>query len=316
VRPGRVVVASLVVACATYVCLAALYPEQRVRDHPYFDAPGTWVVAHRGGMALAPENTAEAFRRALALGADVLEMDLRFTGDGEIVLMHDETVDRTTDGTGRVADMHLAEIRQLDAGYRFVDGKGRFAFRGSGIGVPSFPQILERFADTRLNVEMKGFTDDQARALCGVLRLHDATARVLVSAFAHAPMAAFREACPEVATGATRREAIAFYSLFRVGLDHLFRSPALTMQLPLRLRGRRIITLSLLEVAGASNRPIQVWTVNDEADMERLLEMGVQAIITDRPDRLAGLMGRTRPGRWGEESPGEVLALTPPRPRS
>jgi glycerophosphoryl diester phosphodiesterase len=277
------------------VYLAVFHRPQRVLDHPYFDTPGTWIVAHRGGLALAPENTEEAFRQALALGADVLEMDLRFTADGEIVLMHDETVDRTTDGTGRVADMRLAEIRHLDAGFRFADGEGRHSFRGSGIGVPSFPEILQRFPDIRLNVEMKEFTPDQARALCAVLRLYDATDRVLVSAFDRAPMVAFRAACPEVATGATRREAIAFYSLFRVGLGRLFRSPALTMQLPLRFRGRRVITQPLLEAAGASNRPVQVWTVNDVGEMERLLEMGVQAILTDRPDRLAALMGRARP---------------------
>ncbi len=137
---------------------------------------------------------------------------------------------------------------------------------------------------------MKGFTSDRARDLCALLRRHRALDRVLVSAFAHAPVAAFREACPEVATGATRREVIAFYFLNRLGLGRLFRSPAATLQVPPRYRGRAVVTPTFLEASRRSNRPVQAWTVNDEAEMARLLDMGVQAIITDRPDRLLALL--------------------------
>jgi glycerophosphoryl diester phosphodiesterase len=245
-------------------------------------------------MALAPENTLEAFGRATALGVDVLEGDLRFTADGEIVLMHDATVDRTTDGQGRVAELTLAELQALDAGYRFENDAGRFPFRSTGLNVPTFTKVLRQFSDIRFNVEMKDFTPRQARTLCTVLEEHGAGDRVLVSAFPRDSMAAFREACPDVATGATRREAIAFYYLNRVGLGRLFRSPAATMQLPRRHRGRTVLTPRLLAAAREGNRPVQVWTVNDEAEMKRLLEMDVQAILTDRPDRLLALMGRER----------------------
>jgi glycerophosphoryl diester phosphodiesterase len=285
----------LVVLGGVYVYLAVFHPRHRVPDHPYFNAPGPWVVAHRGGMALAPENTLEVFVRAKALGVDVLEMDLRFSADGEIVLMHDATVDRTTNGQGRVADLTLAELQTLDAGYRFADDSGHFPFRGRGLTVPSFPEVLRRLPSIRLNVEMKDFTPAQARALCELLDQHHAADRVLVSAFPRASMAAFRQACPGVATGATRREAIAFYYLNRVRLGRLFRSPAVTMQLPPRFRGRTVITPGLLAAAREGNRPVQVWTVNDEADMRRLLALDVQAILTDRPDRLLALMGRERP---------------------
>jgi glycerophosphoryl diester phosphodiesterase len=250
-------------------------------------------VAHRGGAALAPENTVAAFQQAKALGVDVLEMDLRFTADGAVVLMHDAPVDRTTDGTGRVDEMTFARLQRLDAGYHFVDESGAHSFRGIGLTVPSFREVLLRFSDMRLNVEMKEFSPDQARHLCALLRRHDTLERVLVSAFPHPPMAAFREACPEVATGATRREVIAFYFLNRLGLGSLFRSSAVTLQPPLRFRGREIVTPGVLHGARASHRPVQVWTVNDEADLKRLLEMDVQAILTDRPDRLLALMGRT-----------------------
>jgi glycerophosphoryl diester phosphodiesterase len=284
-----------VVLGGAYVYLATFRRPQRAPDRPYFDAPRPWVVAHRGGTDLAPENTMEAFRRAEALGVDVLEMDLRVTADGALVVIHDSTVDRTTNGHGLVAELSLAQLQALDAGYRFLDDSGGHPFRGIGLTVPSFPSVLRQFPGIRLNVEMKGFTLEQARGLCGLLRQSDAVDRVLVSGFAHAPMTAFREACPEVATGATRREAIVFYYLNRVRLGRLFRSPAAAMQLPLTFRGRGVITPRLLEAARESNRPVQVWTVNDEDTMTRLLSLDVQAILTDRPSLLLALMGRVRP---------------------
>jgi glycerophosphoryl diester phosphodiesterase len=289
-----VILGVLVVVGAACVYVGALHPRQRVPDHPYFAAPGPWVVAHRGGAALAPENTLEAFSRALAMGADVLEIDLRVSADGAFVLMHDATAERTTSGKGRVKEMSLAELQALDAGYRFVDESGGYPFRGAGLTVPTLEGVLRRFPEARLNVEMKEFTSDQARDLCTLLRHHHALDRVLVSAFPYPPVAAFRESCPEVATGATRREVVAFYVLNRLGLGRLFRSPAVTLQVPPRYRGRAVVTPAFLEVARESNRRVQTWTVNDEAEMKRLLEMGVQAIVTDRPDRLHALLERRR----------------------
>jgi glycerophosphoryl diester phosphodiesterase len=283
----------LVVLGGTYVYLAAFHPPQRAPEHPYFDAPDPWVVAHRGGAALAPENTMAAFENAVNLEVDVLEMDLRVTADGLVVLMHDDTVDRTTDGMGRVAGMTLADLQELDAGYRFTDDSGAHPFRGAGLAVPTLRDVSATFPDIRLNVEMKEFTPEQAKHLCALLRELDALDRVLVSSFPHAPMNAFREACPEVATGATRREVSAFYLLGRARLGSLFRSPAATLQPPLRYRGRDVVTPAFLDAARESRRPVQVWTVNDEADMKRLLEMDVQAILTDHPDRLLALMGRS-----------------------
>jgi glycerophosphoryl diester phosphodiesterase len=301
-RPSRALLGGLVVLGGAYVYLAALHRPQRAPDRPYFDAPSRpWVVAHRGGSALAPENTTEAFRRAVALGVDALEMDLRVAADGAFVVIHDSAVDRTTDGHGLVAEMRLAQLQALDAGYRFRDDAGVYPFRGTGLTVPSFEGVLRQFPDIRLDVEMKDFTIEQARRLCGVLRQFGAVDRVLVSAFAQAPMTAFREACPEVATGATRREVIVFYGLGKVGLASIFRSPAAAMQLPLRFRGRDVITPRLLEAARDSNRPVQVWTVDDEDAMRRFLGMDVQAILTDRPSRLLALMGRSRRPTSGPE---------------
>lgn len=275
-----------------YLYFATLHPHEEVPDHVFFDAPGPWAIAHQGGRGLWPENTLYAFEKAESLGADVLEMDLRVTADGEIVVMHDPTVDRTTDGSGRVDELTLAELRELDAGYRFDDGSGAFPFRGRGLAVPTLENVLERFDRSRLIVEMKDFTPDAAARLCRILEVHDATNRVLVASFGHDPMRAFREACPRVATSATLREGLLLYQLHRLHLARLYRSPAVALQIPESFRGRRVVDRPLLELADAYNVKIQVWTVNDEADMKRLLSLGVHAIMTDYPDRLLRQLGR------------------------
>ena len=239
------------------------------------------------------------------MGVDALEMDLRVSADGVFVLMHDDAVERTTNRTGRVVEMSVAELQALDAGFRFADNSGNLPFRDAGLTVPRLEEVLRQMPEARINLEMKEFIPEQARGLCTVLRRHHALEQVLVSAFDHAPMAAFREACPEVATGATRREVIAFYALNRLGLGRLFRSPAVTLQVPFRYRGRAIVTPWLLETSRRSNRRVQVWTVNDETEMEHLLELGVQAIMTDRPDWLLALLGRPPArGRCGRPASG------------
>lgn len=291
-RLARVLTGTLGLLALAYGYAACLHPLERRPAHPYFDRSGPWVVAHRGGMDLAPENTLLAFERAEALGVDVLEMDLRFTSDGTIVLMHDATVDRTTDGRGRIDGMTVEELQGLDAGYRFEPAPGVFPFRGRDITVPSFAHVLMRFPTSLFNVEMKDFAGEEARTLCGVIRDFAAENRILISAFGQESMDAFREACPEVATGATRREAITLDLLRRLHLTSLFRSPATTLQVPPTFRGREVATPELLELARASNRPVQVWTVNEEAEMKTHLDRGVQAILTDRPDRLLSLLGR------------------------
>jgi glycerophosphoryl diester phosphodiesterase len=276
-----------------YTYFATLHPRQRVPDHPFFRKPGPWAIAHRGGRGLWPENTVVAFEKAHALGVDVIEMDLRVTADGVIVVMHDARVDRTTNGTGRVDQMELSAVRKFDAGYRFKDTEGRFAFRGQGLVVPTFEEILTRFPKSRLNIEMKQFTERQAVALCSLLQSRSSSERFLVASFDQAPMSAFRRACPTVATSATTREALAMYILPRLYLGSLYRGPATALQVPPVLRGREIIGPRLIEASRSWNVQVEVWTVNEEGDMKRLLQIGVQGILTDYPDRLLRLLGRS-----------------------
>ena len=288
----RWVLRTLAVLAVLYLYFATLHPHEEVPDHVFFNPPGPWAIAHQGGRGIWPENTLYAFEKALALGVDVLEMDLRATSDGVIVVMHDDTVDRTTNGSGRVDSLTLAEVRELDAGYRFEDASGQFAFRGQGLIVPMLEEVLSRFGKARLNLEMKEFTPDLAVTFCRLLEESGATDGVLVASFGHDAMSAFRQACPSVATSATLREGLILYQLSRMHLASLYRSPAVALQIPEALGERELLEPQLLELASAFNVKVQVWTVNEESDMKRLLDMGVQGILTDYPDRLLRLMAR------------------------
>jgi len=280
---------------ALYLYFAFIHSRVKVDSHPFFAGERTLAIAHQGGRGLWPENTLLAFERALDLGVDVLEMDLRGTSDGHIVVYHDASVERTTEGAGLVRELTLEEVRKLDAGYRFaVEANGNVShpYRGQGLVVPTLLEILGRLPESRLNLEMKEFDPELARTLCTTLRKKGFAKRVLVASFDHEPMVAFRGACPEIATSATLREGLVFYQLDRLGLGSLYRSPAVAFEFPEYFGEIHVIRPSFLEAARSFNVRVQVWTVNEDKDLARMLAMGVDGIVTDYPDRLLRLMGR------------------------
>lgn len=269
--------------------------------HPYF-AGAPLLIAHRGGSALAPENTLEAFRRALEWWrADLLEIDVQPTADGEAVVLHDATVDRTTDGTGPVAELRLAELRRLDAGYRFTPDGGRtFPLRGKGIGIATLEETLRAFPDARVNVEIK-----DARAQRSVREtVHDlrAARRVLIAAGRRADRSLFRD--HPGPTSASAEEMKSFYLLHLARAGRFWRPRTDAFQMPERYAGRQVLTPRFLRELHARNLAVHVWTVNDEADMRRLLALGVDGIVTDRPDVLARVL---------HEACGRPLPPGPPR---
>jgi glycerophosphoryl diester phosphodiesterase len=194
-----------------------------------------------------------------------------------------------------VRELTLEGIRSLDAGYRFAveaEGVDSHPYRGRGLAVPTLVEVLRRLPETRLNLEMKEFDPALARGLCALLRNNGPVGRFLVASFEHEPMVAFRDACPEVATSATLREGLIFYQLDRLRLSSLYRSPAVAFQFPEYFGEIHVVRPSFLETAREFNVRVQVWTVNDDKDLARMLAMGVDGIVTDYPDRLLRLMGR------------------------
>lgn len=249
------------------------------------------MVAHRGGARLAPENTMVAFERAVDdFGADMLEMDVRLSRDGEVVVHHDPTVDRTTEGTGRVDDLPWSELRELDAGARFEDLDGRRSFAGRGVRIPRFEEVLLRFPTTRLNVEAK--TRSVAGPLVDLVKRHGAEHRVLLAA-EHERNRSHAIGMWEGPLGASRRQIL--HLLLTSRMPFLPLTPGIdALQIPdmhrIAGRVRRIASPRLIAEAHRRNIAVHVFTIDDAATMHRLLEWGVDAIQTDRPDRLARML--------------------------
>ena len=247
------------------------------------------VYAHRGGAALRPENTLEAFDHGLSFGADGLEFDVHLSRDGVVVVHHDATLDRTTNGRGPIARYTAAELGQLDAGYWFQprsDGgapPGEFPFRGRGIGVPTLRTVLCRYAQARLIIELKVDDPELARRTIDEIRAADAVDRVALGAFAGGVLKAARKYQPGIRTGAGREETR--WALYRSWLAWpIGRSRYAEFQVPERSGATVIVTPRFVAHAHRAGLPVKVWTVDDEADMRRLLTWGVDALISDRPD--------------------------------
>ncbi len=269
------------------VALVRRRAARAVGRHPVL-AGAPLLIAHRGGSGLAPENTLPAFRRAVdAWAADMIELDVRATADGHCVVLHDPTVDRTTDGSGAVAEMTLEELRRLDAGYRFSPDGGRtFPFRGREIRVPTVGEVLEAVPDTRLTVEVK--TAAAQRPLFEAIRRAGAEHRVIAAAEADAARTEFgRYPGP---TSASANELRRLQLLHRLHLGVLWSARPDVAQMPEFWRGRRILTPAFVRELHDHGVDVHVWTVNEPDDMHRLLDWGVDGLVTDRPDLLADIL--------------------------
>jgi glycerophosphoryl diester phosphodiesterase len=265
-------------------------------DHPYLDNHRFWVLAHRGGRSLGPENTLYTFRRAADIGVDVIELDTRLTRDRHIVVLHDSTVNRTTDGSGRVQDLTLEQLKQLDAAYRWSpDGDARFPLRGKGIAVPTLQEVFAALPYHRINIEMKSGNGYPVKDLCRLIKAADREKRVMVASFKDDLLKDFRVACPGVATSAGGGETRAFFGLNTIGLSRIYRPDAQAFQVPERYGKVNVINRSFIAAAHERNMKVHVWTVNDTASMQRLIQLQVDGIVTDYPDRLLGLLQRGQP---------------------
>ncbi|MEM8498230.1 MAG: glycerophosphodiester phosphodiesterase [Pseudomonadota bacterium] len=268
--------------------------KQVLPAHSYFDRERPLVIAHRGGAGLRPENTLMAFRHAARLGVDVLEMDVRQTIDGRLVLMHDETVDRTTDGSGAVADMSYLQLANLDAAYHWVPHQQSIEgsippYRGEGIYPPTLEEVLQEFPDYRLNIELKEKGEALAEASCDLLKRANAQQRVLIASEHAATIRAFRSACPKIPTATSYSETVGFIVNQTVGLLGFYHPRAHALEIPTSSQGIPLLTRARVEDAAAQGMHVLPWTINEQQEMRRILEMGVTGIITDYPDRMLQL---------------------------
>lgn len=277
--------------------LLFLFPLSSKTNHAYFEeSDGPLVIAHRGGKALAPENTLEAFRNSAELGVDVLEYDVHITADGELVVIHDETVDRTTNGSGFVNNMTLSEIKKLDAGFHFEDENGDHIFRASGVEVPTVYEVFSEFSEHKHLIELKDtnepvFYDALIDEMWKLIEHYDMKDNVLIASFDHDINLQFEEVSNgEVAIGAGEEETRQFVTLHKAFLNALYQPKATAFQLPTEQEGFDLADWKLIR--GANNRGMHVyyWTINEEDTMKSLIELGANGIMTDDPRLLIDIL--------------------------
>lgn len=266
-------------------------------EFPALRGPRPLTFAHRGGAGLWPENTLQAFRGALALGCSHLETDLRMTRDGELVLFHDARLERTTNGSGELGAHTLAELQRLDAGHHFTpDGKS-FPWRGRGLRIPTFAELVSEAPGVCFNVEIKERARDLPRALVDFIERHGLAERIIVAAERHQLGCDFRRLSGGlIPTSASRRQCLEFWFASRLRLTGAVSFPYQALQIPVRAGSVTLVTPRLLDAAHRAGLAVHVWTIDDPIEMRRLLDLGVDGLMSDYPDRLRGVVvERSRP---------------------
>lgn len=261
------------------------------------------LIAHRGGSLEAPENTLRAFRHAVEVGCDMLELDLRTTADGAVVVLHDAEVDRVTDGCGPIAALDLAEVRALDAAHWFAPGRGAdptagaFPLRGGGgdLRIPTLEEVLRHVPGVPLTMDLKVGPPEAPEvpaAVAALLRAHRRVGDVIVGSFDQVRLDAFRALAPEIPTSATQDEVVRVWSGEPVPAG----ARIAALQVPAAYGSLEVVTPELVARAHAGGAEVHVWTVDEPAEMRRLGGLGVDGIISDRPRVLVEVLG---PGSGG-----------------
>jgi glycerophosphoryl diester phosphodiesterase len=249
------------------------------RRHPYLDHDGPIAFAHRGGGLEAPENSAAAFARAVDLGYRYIETDVQLTADGRLIVFHDPMLDRLTDGQGRVDALPWSAVSQA-----------RIAGREP---IPLLEEVLERWPDLRLNIDPK--SDRAAQSLSETLRRHRALHRVCVGSFSGTRLARLRrDLGPDLCSSAGPAQVARVWLAAR-GLP-LGKPASDCLQVPVRHLGMPVVTPAFIRAAHHQGLLVHVWTVDEAVEMDRLLDMGVDGLISDRPSLLRDVMRRR--GQW------------------
>jgi glycerophosphoryl diester phosphodiesterase len=262
-------------------------------EHPYFDVPRPTVLGHRGAAGTAPENTLASFALALEHGAHIIESDVHITRDGVPVLIHDAEIDRTTDGRGRVDAFSFEELQAYDAGHHFAPTGGvAHPERGRGHRVPSVAEAFERFPDERFNLELKASGEALPRAILELVARFDREHLTLLTAGEDADMASLRavlaDSAVRPAIGASLSDIL---DVVQAAVEA--RPPttdSMAIQIPDSFGGRPLVTEQLVRHAHDYGIAVHVWTINKPDQMHALLDLGVDGLVTDHPERLSDVL--------------------------
>jgi glycerophosphoryl diester phosphodiesterase len=238
-------------------------------------------------MGDAPGNTLRAFEAALAAGANMLELDVRATADGRVVVVHDPYVDSTTNGSGSVASFTYENLRLLDAGWRWTADERRFPFRNRNISIPLLSEVFARFPEARINVDIKDTDPDLCLRTGQLIREYKRVNRTVVGSFHQRVIRRFRRLFPEIATAGGPSEVKLFLVLQKVGLADLFRPSFDFLQIPERSGAVRVLSPRFVASAHRRGLHVHVWTLNDDDAFARAIAAGADGIVTDYPQALS-----------------------------
>lgn len=253
-----------------------------------------FILAHQGGELLAPTNTMAAFAVADAIGGvDFLDIDVHMTRDGHLVGIHDSTVDRTTNGHGRVDSYTLADLQKLDAGYRFKNLQGEYSYRGQGVRIPALEEVFSAYAEKYyLHFEVKDAypKDGPSRIeekLWKLISDYSMEKKVIVASFQQSIVERFNQlAQGQVVIGAGRSEVIRFVLAHTSRLPLLYRRYSHVLEIPITSNGINLKKRGLIEKAHHLGMEVYYWTIDDVPTMKELIELGADGLFTNRPDLL------------------------------
>jgi glycerophosphoryl diester phosphodiesterase len=258
----------------------------------YLEQPRPRLFGHRGASAHYPENTLPAFQAAIAAGVPYLELDVWATADGHVVAHHDETLLRLCGDPRRVSDVTLAELKTLDAGFGFSpNGSNRPRFN-QGITVPTLAEVFASFPAAFFNIEIKQETPGIEEQVLAVIEAAGMANRVLLAAEQDTIMQRLRPLCGPIPTSFSFGELAAYFAWLESGCRENYRPPGAALQIPESWNGRTLVTAETVRAAHAFGLEVHVWTVNEPQDMERLLDLGVDGLMSDYPERLVAVAGR------------------------
>lgn len=288
-RKGRPWLWAVLGAAALVVLLRAVTvvprpPKEYLKKSPV-------VMAHQGASGHAPSNTLESFRVALDQGADVLELDVHLTRDNVVVVSHDETIDRMSDGSGYIKQMTLAELRQYDFGYDFTpDGGKTFPYRGQGVTIPTLEDVFKAFPGVPVNIELKQTEPAMEAQVWELVQRYKMEDKVLIVSFPSEPVTRWKGLAGErVATAPPVKHMYGFAALYLLHLDWLYQPRYDAFQVPVSQKAGpitlRFDTERFIHLAHRLGMAVHYWTINDEDEIRRLYELGADAVMTDYPDR-------------------------------
>lgn len=258
-----------------------------------FDIGRPLIMAHRGESGNIPENTMPALDAATGLGVDVLESDIRLTRDDQIVLFHDEDLVRTTSEHGTVRSYTLDELLQFDLGHSFTTDNGMtYPFRGKGFRIITLKEAFERYPRMVFNLDIKDAFPSAPEELACLISDMDRENTVMVGSFHSSQLEEFRKLAPDVPTSAHPGEVKTFLLNTKIGLPRIRREDIRyrAFQVPIKSGPLTIVTEKFIRMAHERDTAVHVWTINDEATMEHLLDLGVDGIFTDHPSIMRGVL--------------------------